>query len=450
MVGRLSEGLNRREESSLDLRCKTPKINLSYNYHKSNIFRMKRIKLYGNNYNIFMIIFSIKINDPVSNDVSSSPSSPDLRLSSPGRASKRAAYRTEMMPSSPGISFISIALALVVLVPAPSRSFSIHHAPVRALAHRRIITVPAATDGDDKKEESRSALQSKTWEFLKSKRLVGKEKSFKPYDGAGSEKTEAEEYAFAQQQSNIVTDVLTQAWLAYGEAEREEKRALKKKVLAGEELAAEERQRLEELKALNKAKKEAEMAAEGPVLRKTRLAFRPCNITGCIDKMSETFPMSSCGTEWRQTIGEGRSELLRSTLGERACNLLRVTAPLDDTAAESVVQLSLELSNELPPGAGTVDASDFAGLELDIFSPRSTTCSMLLKTPTCSTRAHFQTTPLEFTTVQLPWSQFSSGGPNADTTQLDITQLRRLSFELEGRPGGEAAEIAFAGVRLFV
>ena len=296
-------------------------------------------------------------------------------------------------------------------------------------------------------DEERSSLQSKTWAFLKSKKLVGKGKTFKPYDGAGSEKTEAEEYAFAQQQNTIVTDVLKEAWLAYGQAEMEEKRTLKMKVLAGTELAEEERERLEELKALNKAKKEAQLAAEGPVLRKTRLAFRPCNISGDIDKLSESFPMSSCGTEWRRTAGEGCSELFRSVVGERVCNLLRVTPP-EDGAAQGLVRLSLDLSNDLPPGTGTVNASGFAGIELDIFSPRAMTCAMLLLTPNGGARAHFQTTALEFATVQLPWSEFAIDDSGSGGGQFDPEQLRRLSLEIGGAHR-ESDEIALAGVRLF-
>lgn len=41
---------------------------------------------------------------------------------------------------------------------------------------------------------------------------------------------------------------MQEALKAYGEAEREEKRKLKQRVLAGEDLATEERARLEELK----------------------------------------------------------------------------------------------------------------------------------------------------------------------------------------------------------
>ena len=227
--------------------------------------------------------------------------------------------------------------------------------------------------------QPRTPQQQKTWEFLKAKRLVGKNKQFKPYDGAGSEKTEAEEYAFAQQQSKAVTEAITDAWRLYGEAEREEKRNLKKKILAGGELAEEERRRLDELKALNKALKDAESKAEGPVLKKTRVAFRACNITGQIDRLNENFPCSSIGTEWRRTSGEGSSEFYRSVISTRPCNLLRVKGSSESSSVSSgsAVRLTLDLSNELPPGTGTVDANAFSGIEV------RSVCSPFPNLPPC-------------------------------------------------------------------
>ena len=348
--------------------------------------------------------------------------------------------------------------------------------------------------------QPRSPQQQKTWEFLKAKRLVGKKKLFKPYDGAGSEKTEAEEYAFAQQQSKAVTEAITDAWRLYGEAEREEKRNLKKKILAGEELAEEERRRLDELKALNKALKDAESKAEGPVLKKTRLAFRACNITGQIDRMNENFPCSSIGTEWRRTSGEGSSEFYRSVISTRPCNLLRVKGPSDSSSVSSgsAVRLTLDLSNELPPGTGTVDANAFSGIEvrksvfpspsdpppccrsfrgtsqithsplvatkyakfvcciqhtqMDIWCPRCIPCSLILTTPgqcepqVIDYRANFETKALTFANVKVPWSEFRN---EAVASEMDVTRLRRLSIELLSESAGDVEEIALGGLGLF-
>lgn len=278
--------------------------------------------------------------------------------------------------------------------------------------------------------EGQSELQAKTWEFLKARRLVGKDKKV------------ANNVAGGQKRPVIV----------YDQGKVAEKRALKMKVLAGEELAAEERQRLEELKALNKAKKEADLEAQGPILKKTAMAFRPCNETGVIDTINEKFPTSSSGTDWRVTRGEGRSEFFRSTLEDIACNLLRVKARTGEGTKTSLVHLSLDLSNELPPGNGTVDATNFSGVELEIFCPQAASYALLLKTPDCFAsasfyRAPFETAALEFTTLRLPWSEFVGEGPGAEAVPLDVTRLRRLSLEL-GR-NRDAQEVAVAGVKLY-
>jgi len=323
------------------------------------------------------------------------------------------------------------------------RAGSCHVRPLRCLhgdaAHHGQLCRAAAprcsnhhVDGSTASSSIISDLQAETWEFLKSKRLVGKHKKFRPEDTAGSG---------------------AKPRIVYGRDKAMEKRALKRKILAGEELAEEERKRLEELKALNKAKKEEQLAAQGPILKKTQLAFRPCNMTGIIDNIVEKFPTSSCGTDWRLTRGKTRGEFFRSMLAASPCNLLRVKAPLANSNDDDSVHLSLDLSNELPPGTGTVDASNFAGLEVDIFCPKAASYPLLLKTPDCNTsvsyyRAFFETVALKFARVRIPWSEFVGIGPGADGTPLDVTQLRRVSLEL-GR-GKDAEEVAVAGIKFLL
>lgn len=47
------------------------------------------------------------------------------------------------------------------------------------------------------------------------------------------------------------------------------------------------------------------------------------------------------------------------------------------------IQMSVALSNQLPEGLSTVDASSFKGIELDVFSPRTEEYNLHLRTPVC-------------------------------------------------------------------
>jgi len=305
----------------------------------------------------------------------------------------------------------------------------------------------------------KSPLQAKTWEFLQDKSLVGAAGRVKMAEEqrGPSERTEEEDFAFATKSGMQVQEVLQEALTAYGEAEMLEKKTLKKKIIAGEVLDESERQRLQELKALNRAQKEAESAAKGPLLKKTSVAFSSCTETGTIDDMREAFPVSTCGTEWTKSSdmvmgGVSSAKIFRTTILERSCNLLQGSVSTANNGG--FVQMSLDLSNKLTAQGipETVDASASSGVEIDVFCPRGESYSLHLRTPDCtaafsSYRASFETKALEFSSVQLPWSAFDGHGPGAEGVPLDPTKLRRLGLLGIGREFD--AELAVSGVRFF-
>jgi hypothetical protein len=163
---------------------------------------------------------------------------------------------------------------------------------------------------------------------------------------------------------------------------------------------------------------------------------------------------------------------------ERKCNVLRgkvvpLLAAHDDepgsssssrgsahgSAGTAFVQMSLPLSNALPgefaaEGAGTVDASQWAGVAATVFCPRREAYSVQLRTPSCAAahplsayRAAFATEALQFTEVRLPWAAFEGHGPGASEVPLDPRELRRLGFLAFGRAFD--AELAVAEVRFY-
>lgn len=321
----------------------------------------------------------------------------------------------------------------------------------------------AETEGSEWQRDL-SPQQQKSWAFLKGKGLVGfgQKASGFTTTGKGNSKpqsTEEENYRFAEDQGKRITEEIQEAIRAYGEEEKAEKRELKQRVLAGEELDWMERARLEDLKERNKAKREAEQKLAGPLMKKTALAFAPCNVSGVIDDMTETYPVAKCGTEWTKSTdqvmgGVSRGEVFATTITdasgvERKCLLLK--GQVSTAYNGGFIQMALDLSNSIPPGT-PVDASAFDGLEMDVYCPRGESYNTHLRTPDClsfpsSYRATFDTTAREWTTVRVLWSDFEGSGPGAEERPLDTTSLRRLGLLGFGRDFD--AELAVAGVRFF-
>jgi hypothetical protein len=104
-------------------------------------------------------------------------------------------------------------------------------------------------------------------------------------------------------------------------------------------------------------------------MKKSREAFRPCTETGLIDDLSEAFPSTSSGCQWdgitdRVMGGVSSGTLSREDFHGRNANVLRANVRLENNGG--FVQMATDLALD-PAVSNTVDASEFQGIELDVF-----------------------------------------------------------------------------------
>lgn len=97
-------------------------------------------------------------------------------------------------------------------------------------------------------------------------------------------------------------------------------------------------------------------------------AYKLCTETGIIDDMSESFPMSSSGTEWsgftdRVMGGVSMGTLVREEVDGKISNLMTGTVSLENNGG--FIQMATSLSKD--PSKTIVDASEFDGIEIDVF-----------------------------------------------------------------------------------
>ncbi|KAL3927132.1 MAG: hypothetical protein SGARI_005411, partial [Bacillariaceae sp.] len=107
----------------------------------------------------------------------------------------------------------------------------------------------------------------------------------------------------------------------------------------------------------------------GRAMKKSKAAFRWCTETGLIDDLSEEFPTTSCGCQWdgvtdRVMGGVSSGSLSREDFHGRNSNVLRAKVRLDNNGG--FVQMTTDLALD-PAVSNTVDASNFQGIELDVF-----------------------------------------------------------------------------------
>jgi len=200
--------------------------------------------------------------------------------------------------------------------------------------------------------------------------------------------------------------------------------------------------------------------AAGPsLITKAPSAFKSCVDSGTIDDMSENFPYTSCGTAWRgftdQVMGGvsyGRLEREQEVEG-RTANVLHGKVSLYNNGG--FVQMATDLS--LDPFVGSVDASAYDGIELDVLcqgKDDTGSFNVHLRNPACarqnsSYRATFEIESGKgWKTVRLPWKDFKGFGPGPESTPFDVTELRRVGIVAIGRKI-EDLNLALAGLRFY-
>jgi len=179
-----------------------------------------------------------------------------------------------------------------------------------------------------------------------------------------------------------------------------------------------------------------------PVRGESQLTIAP----EIIDDLTREPPIATIGTRWAvftDTVmgGVSRATMVRETVEGRTAIRLRGDVSLENNGG--FVQIALDFR----PDGGSIDASSWSGIELDVlgnaeeyaFNLRTTD----LNRPWQSYRQTFKAAP-RWETVRLPFSDFV---PSRTEIPLDIHRLRRMGVIGIGR--AFHADVSLGGVRFF-
>ena len=190
--------------------------------------------------------------------------------------------------------------------------------------------------------------------------------------------------------------------------------------------------------------------ASNASIRKATEAYKECTETGLVDDMSETFPRSCTGREWRgvaDRIRGGTSEgfLQRQEVEGRNANVLKGHVSLN-SAGTGFLQMVVDLP--MDPSKPSVDASDFDGLELDILSKEGLQFNVHMRTAGALDQASFRHTEelevlFSWQTVRIPFSSFVS----EDGKTVDYSKLKRIGIVVLDQETD--VELAVSGVRFY-
>jgi len=163
-----------------------------------------------------------------------------------------------------------------------------------------------------------------------------------------------------------------------------------------------------------------------------------------IDDLGREPPFASIGSAWqlltdRVMGGVSQGTLVREVVAGRAAIRMRGEVRLENNGG--FVQMALDLS----PDGGTVDASAWAGIELDVFG-NGCEYGVHLRTdaltrPWQSYRQVF-TAEAQWRTVPLPFDRFVA---HRTAVPLDTRRLRRIGIVAIGR--AFTADLAVGGLR---
>ena len=189
-------------------------------------------------------------------------------------------------------------------------------------------------------------------------------------------------------------------------------------------------------------------------IRKSRESFISCEKSGVIDNMSEPFPVTSSGTEWKGVSdkivgGNSFGSLSREEFEGRTCNVLRG----DCYEGEFVqVALSLSLEGELN---GLVNGGKFHGIKFDVFAKEKDDEKWQLRIKNKDCVRQFSNYLGEFVVegkkgwqeIKIGWEELVGSGPGAEVKPCDVTTLRRMAICCNERRIG--VEMAYCGVEFY-
>eukprot|EP00580_Thalassiosira_gravida_P015567 CAMPEP_0201661518 /NCGR_PEP_ID=MMETSP0494-20130426/3867_1 /ASSEMBLY_ACC=CAM_ASM_000839 /TAXON_ID=420259 /ORGANISM="Thalassiosira gravida, Strain GMp14c1" /LENGTH=370 /DNA_ID=CAMNT_0048139655 /DNA_START=44 /DNA_END=1156 /DNA_ORIENTATION=+ len=200
-----------------------------------------------------------------------------------------------------------------------------------------------------------------------------------------------------------------------------------------------------------------------PDIAKSKASYRECTATGIIDDLSNSFPMTSSGNEWRgitdRVMGGLSNGMLRRELDleGRAANVLegRVSLANNGGFLQMVTDLPLDASKQ------SVDASEYDGIEFDILyrvvdendDKSGGSFNMHIRTPGTLQQASYRHTfqieqPNTWEVFRVPFSCFEAygGGPDMPSV-LDASELRRIGIVGIGREMD--VYLAMGGLRFY-
>ena len=165
-----------------------------------------------------------------------------------------------------------------------------------------------------------------------------------------------------------------------------------------------------------------------------------------IDDLTREPPIASIGTRWElfaDTVmgGVSRATMTREIVEGRTAIRLRGDVSLENNGG--FVQIALDFR----PDGGSIDASSWSGIELDVLGNAEEYALNLrttdLNRPWQSYRQTFKAAP-RWETVRLLFSDFA---PNRTEIPLDLHRLRRMGIIGIGR--AFHADVSLGGVRFF-
>jgi hypothetical protein len=143
----------------------------------------------------------------------------------------------------------------------------------------------------------------------------------------------------------------------------------------------------------------------------------------------------------------------RETVNGKKCNLMKGKVSLYNNGG--FIQMATSLSTD-PAASLTVDATEFDGVELDVFYKGDEDVenfNVHIRNPAClrqfsSYRSTFSVkNDDDWQTVRLPFHSFDGYGPGSSESPFDASELRRISIVAIGK--AMDVYLAVAGVRFY-
>jgi len=177
------------------------------------------------------------------------------------------------------------------------------------------------------------------------------------------------------------------------------------------------------------------------LLKKAKAAYQSCTVTGIIDDMTQIFPLTSSGTAWKgvsdSTRGGFSNGLIkREVVENKSANVLEGSVVLSDDDNTNTGFLKMVADLSLEPG-GTVDASEYDGIQLEVLSKEGFEFNVHLRTPNATPTSYRHTVNLEvayaWETVRIPFSSFQGDGGGSTIQTVDPSNLQRIGIVATGQ-----------------